>query len=355
MADSDGNDPGRLSGQPNIAGHQPADEAWLATRQEEVFRPDIAIIDPHHHVWDYAGDRYLFDDVSKDLNSGHTVIATVFVQCETMHRASGPIAMRPVGETEFANGIAARSASGEYGATRMCAGIVGTLDVRLDADFDDVLQAHIRAGGNRFRGIRPVVTWHESEQVRPWHIAPRLLSSAYAQRAFAAVERSGMVLDLWVLFTQLDEVEAICRAFPDLTIVLNHCGGPVGIGPYAQNLDEMFLNWRTAIRRVAQFPNVHMKIGGLGMAYMGFDFRTRLTAPSSDDLAASWKRYVETCIEAFGPERCMFESNFPVDKWICSYTVLWNAFKKLADGYSADEKSALFLKSAADVYTLDLA
>ncbi|CAA9543489.1 MAG: Purine/pyrimidine phosphoribosyl transferase, partial [uncultured Thermomicrobiales bacterium] len=109
----------------------PVRQAWLDRLREEIIEPALPIVDPHHHLWDRPGWRYLLDELLADLNSGHTIVATVFLQCRAMHRADGPEALRPVGETEFVNGVAAMSASGGYGLTRVCAGIVGPADLRL--------------------------------------------------------------------------------------------------------------------------------------------------------------------------------------------------------------------------------
>jgi predicted TIM-barrel fold metal-dependent hydrolase len=344
----------KISGPPVVSGHDPANTVWLATRNEEAIDPSRPIVDAHHHLWDFPGDRYLFDDVLADFGSGHNVVASVYLQAESMHRADGPVPMRPVGETEFINGIAAQSASGMYGKTKLCAGIVGTVDIKLGKCVQPVLEAHRRAGGDRFKGIRPVVTWHESDQVRPWEGVPHILLQPAAQEAIRCIATMGMTLDLWVFFTQLDDVVAVCETFPELVVILNHCGGPIGLGPYAADRRAMFAQWRSVIRRMAKFPKLRMKLGGLGMRYMGFDLHSQPVAPSSDALAELWAPYIETCVEAFGAERCMFESNFPVDKWVASYRVLWNAYKKMAGRYSSMQQERLFLRTAAETYRLSV-
>jgi L-fuconolactonase len=327
---------------------------WLATQQEAIVDPDLPIIDPHHHVFDFGGHRYMFGDVLEDFRSGHNVVGSVFVQCHTMYRASGPEELKPVGETEFANGVAAQSASGIYGRSRVFAGIVGSADLLLADRIEPVLEAHVRAGGGRFRGIRPTAVWHESAEVRPLEIIPHLLVDPRSKKAIACLRRMGMTLDAWVFFTQLEDTLDICRSFPDLTVIVNHTGGPLGLGPHAGKRDEQFDLWRSRIRALADCPNAYMKIGGLGMRYAAFNFHTLERAPSSDLLVQSWRPYVETCIECFGANRCMFESNFPVDKGMYSYQVVWNAFKKLAAQCTQAERTHLFSATAQDVYRLDL-
>jgi len=278
----------------------------------------------------------------------------VFVECRAMYRADGPEALKSLGETEFVNGIAAMSASGAYGPTRVCAGIVGNVDLRLGARAENLLQAHISAAGGRFRGIRRGSAWHPAGlKVTSANPPPGLLMQPDFRAGFALLARLGLSFDAWLVHTQIDEIIDLARAFPDTTIVLDHVGGPLGIGPYTGKRDEVFAVWRQSIRQLAACANVYVKIGGLGMHTMGFDFHSRDLPPSSEELALAWKPYVETAIECFGADRAMFESNFPVDKGSCSYTTLWNAFKRLSAGCSADDKTALFSGTASKVYRLD--
>ena len=329
-------------------------EDWLARRTEPIIEPELPIVDPHHHLWDRGGWRYMFDDLLADLNSGHNIIATVFVQARAFHRAGGPEPLRPVGETEFVNGVAAMSASGQYGPARVCAGIVGHADLRLGAAVEDVLLAHIRAGGERFRGIRHITTWDADASVmNPAYPVPRgLLGDAGFREGFARLAPLGLSFDAWLFHPQIGELVALARAFPETRIVLDHVGGPVAIGVYAGRRDEVFAQWRPAIRDLATCPNVYVKLGGMGMRINGFGFHEAADPPSSETLAAAWRPYVETCIEHFGAARCMFESNFPVDKGSYSYPVCWNAFKRLASGASAAEKADLFAGTASRFYRL---
>jgi len=272
-----------------------------------------------------------------------------------MYRADGPAAEAPVGEVEFVNGAAAMSASGRYGDMRACAGIVGFADLTLGAAVEDVLRAEIAAGNGRFRGIRHAAGYDPGPDVRNSHTdpPPGLFADARFREGFARLAALDLSFEAWLYHPQLADVADLAGAFPDTRIVLNHVGGPLGIGPYAGRRDEIFPGWREGVRAVAKCENVHVKLGGLGMKICGFGFHKQDRAPTSDRLAAAWKPYIDTCIEAFGPARCMFESNFPVDKASCSYAVMWNAFKKLAAGASDTEKADLFANTARRFYKLD--
>lgn len=329
---------------------------WLDRRKEEILEPDLPIVDPHHHLWDRHDWRYLLDELLGDTSSGHNIVATVFVQARAMLRASGPAEMRHVGETEFVNGVAAMSASGIYGKTRHCAGIVGHADLALGGRVEPVLAAHIRAGGDRFRGIRHITAWDADTSVRnpAYSPPPGLLSDKTFREGFAVLGRLELSFDAWLYHRQIDEVAGLARAFPETKIVLNHVGGPIGIGAYAGKHKEVLPGWAASIKALAACPNVYVKLGGLGMRLGGFGFHEQPEPPSSETLAATWRPYVETCIEAFGSSRCMFESNFPVDKGSYSYPVFWNACKVLAKGASDAEKADLFCGTARRFYRLDL-
>ena len=328
---------------------------WLDRRVEAILEPDLPIIDPHHHLWDRPGWRYMIDDLLADTNSGHNILATVFVQARAFHRADGPEAMKPIGETEFVNGVAAMSASGIYGATQLCAGIVGHADLRL-ANVQDVLEMHIRVAGGRFRGIRHIAAWDDDPTLlNPGNPAPsQLLSDAAFRTGFARLAPLNLSYEGWLYHPQIDELTALAQAFPATKIVLNHVGGPLGIGKYAGKRAEIFPGWAASIKRLAACPNVSVKLGGIGMRINGYDFHEKADPPSSATLAAAWKPYIDTCIAAFGASRCMFESNFPVDKGSYSYPVFWNACKILAQGASASEKTDLFSGAAARFYRLDI-
>jgi predicted TIM-barrel fold metal-dependent hydrolase len=329
---------------------------WLALRQEEIIDPARKIVDPHHHLWDRGGQRYLIDEIATDLASGHNVIATVYVEARSMYREHGPEALRPVGEVEFANGAAAMSASGGYGPAAVCAGIVGHVNLLLGDGAKAVLEAEIAAGQGRFRGIRHSSAWDADANVAFMYATrPKgLLLDSKFRKGFACLAPLGLTFDAWLFHPQIGELTDLARAFPDQKIVLDHCGGPAGIGSYANRRDKIFITWKASIYEIAKCPNVVVKLGGLAMRLLGYDFHERAMPPSSEELAAAWRPYMETCIEAFGPARCMFESNFPPDKGQCSYQVIFNTFKRIAAPMSETEKTALFSKTAMDVYRLNI-
>jgi predicted TIM-barrel fold metal-dependent hydrolase len=329
-------------------------EDWLAQYSEEIIDPARPIVDPHHHLWDRGGQRYLIEEFSADLASGHNVVATVYVEARSMYRAGGPEAFRPVGEVEFANGAAAMSASGGYGRAAICAGIVGHANLLLGEAARPVLEAEIAAGGGRFRGIRHSSAWDADAEVAGFYATrPKglLLDPAF-RKGFSCLAPLGLSFDAWLFHPQIGELADLARAFPDTTVVLDHCGGPIGLGSYRR--DEVFPGWKKSIEDLAGCRNVAVKLGGLGMRLLGHDFHARTTPPSSEQLAAAWRPWIETCIDAFGPDRAMFESNFPPDKGQCSYQVIFNTFKRIAAQYSEAEKTALFAKTAARVYRLQL-
>jgi predicted TIM-barrel fold metal-dependent hydrolase len=327
---------------------------WLAAQQEEPLDPAQPIIDAHHHLYDRPGTRYLLEDMLGDLRCGHDVRATVFVQARAMLRAGGPEAMKPIGETEFANGVAAMCASGAYGDVRVCAGIVGAADLRLGDAVRPVLESHIDAAGHRFRGIRHIAAWDpDPALLNPaYPTTEDLLAAPEFRAGFAHLAPLGLGFDAWLFFHQIPRLTALARGFPQTPIVLDHCGGILGIGRYADRRDEVFGEWSAALRELATCPNVMVKLGGLGMRLSGIGFEARDHAPSSAELADAWRPWFERCIEVFGTARCMFESNFPVDKVSYGYAVGWNAMKRVVAGASADEKADMFWRSATRFYRL---
>ena len=327
---------------------------WLALHREDILEPALPIIDPHHHLWDRKGSRYFVLDLLDDVRTGHDVRATVAVEAAAMYRRDAPAELQPVGETEFLNGQAAISASGEYGDCRVCSGIVGHADLCLGERVRPVLEAHVRAGGGRFRGVRFISAWHPDPAARASlaNPPPHVLGHPGFRAGFAQLSPLGLSFDAWMYHTQVPELVELARAFPDTAIVLNHVGGAIGIGPYAGKRDQVFAEWRANMRALASCLNVHVKLGGLGMRLFGFDFGSAPRPASSEQLAQAWRPYIETCIEAFGTQRCMFESNFPVDKGSCSYAVLWNAYKRIAANASDADKQWLFSATAGKVYRL---
>ena len=334
-------------------------EDWLALHREDAIDPAMPIIDPHHHLWDRGGARYLLHDIKNDIDAaGHDIRATVFLQCDSMYRADGDPKFAAVGETEFVNGIAAMSASGTYGPARICAGIVSFADLLLGADVDAVLEAHVRAGGGeggRFKGVRYCSVWDADPTIKstPFDYPKGLLLDAKFRSGFARLSRFGLSFDSLIYHTQIPELTDIARAFPDTIIVLNHIGMPLGIGAgYVGRRDEVFADWKRNIVELSKCQNARVKLGGMGMHMFGFDFEKQPVPPSSEQLAKTWKPFVETCLEAFGSKGAMFESNFPVDKRYYSYGVMWNAFKRLAAPLSAGEKADVFFNTARDTYRL---
>ena len=331
--------------------HVHLNPTWLAQYSEDALEPALPIVDPHHHLWDREGG-YLLDELLADTGSGHNVVATVFVQCGYAYRTSGPDELKSLGETEFVAGVA-RESERRKTKTRAVAGIVGAVDLALGDKAGDVLSAHIEAGGGRFKGIRHITARHEEFNASLLGRPPaRQLADPTFRQGFAQLGQLGLSFDAWLYHPQIPELTDLARAFPAIPIVLNHVGGPLGVGPYQGKRDQTFREWHQAMKGLAACPNVRVKLGGLGMAIIGFDYHKEQRPPSSKGLAADWRPLMETSIELFGANRCMFESNFPVDKGMFSYSVMWNAFKRIASRASAAEKAALFHDTAASFYRL---
>ena len=328
-------------------------DEWLAQTVEETIDPGLEICDPHHHLWDHPQSRYLLDELLEDTNSGHNIVSTVFMECGSMYRSEGPQSHSPVGETEFVNGIAAMSASGGYGATKACASIIGFADLMLGAEAGDVLDAHM-AASPRFKGIRHAAGWDSHPEVRNSHTDPieKLMSHPSFREGFAELGKRNLTFDAWLYHPQIPELTDLAKAFPEQPIVFDHFGGPLGIGPYEGKHKEIFDYWKPVVAELAKCENVVAKLGGLVMPVNGFGWHKEPKPPTSDQLAQITKPYYLHMIEHFGVNRCMFESNFPVDKASCSYAVLWNSFKKIASGFSETEKSALFKDTAETVYSV---
>jgi predicted TIM-barrel fold metal-dependent hydrolase len=322
---------------------------WLARGFEEALEPDIPICDPHHHLWEHPNSRYLLEEFRADLADGHPVVGTVFVECLQKYREQGPDRLRPVGETEFVEALTRN----EPGC--VAAGIVGFADLNLGAAVREVLEAHLEASP-RFRGIRHASAWHENEKIHNAHTRPPagLLLHDRFREGFACLGEMGLTFDAWLYHPQVNDLIDLARSFPDTTIVLDHMAGPLGIGPYANSRDAVFAEWGEMMERLADCTNVSVKLGGRGMSMAGYGWHKQDEPPGSAELAAAWAPYFDLCIERFGPERCMFESNFPMDKVSCSYTVLWNAFKRASRKYAAVERSALLCQTARRVYNLDV-
>lgn len=348
---------------------------------EPILEPDLPIVDPHQHLWfqpqrvlaamqgieDQGADiarlyashaRYLFDEFIADATAGHNIRATVLVETHTMYRPAGPQEMRSLGEVEFMNGMAAMAASGLITDVKVGCGIVSAVDLRLGAAARDVLEAHLRAGGDRYRGVRPPGTFFDANLnvfSQAFGAKPGALKDPKFHAGFKQLAPLKLSCDIYVLEPQLPDLIDLVRQFPDTQVILNHAGSPLGIGPYAGTHAERFPIWRDNLRELAKSPRVAVKLGGLSCPYVGLPCSGRTQVPArSEDLARDFRPYIETCIEIFGADRCMFEGNYPVEGVSANYPSIWNAFKRIVGGASRDEKRALFHDTAARVYRLAL-
>lgn len=321
---------------------------------EQVIEPDLPLIDAHHHLWQRPDSRYLLDEFAADLRSGHQVLATVYVECGSNYRIDGPEALKVLGEAQFVRGMA-EAAHNAVRDIQVCAAFVGAVDLTLGHAVDDVLDGLAEASGGRLRGIRGSAAWDADPTVNPGGRpnAPQgmLLDPAF-RSGFARLAPRGLVYDAWQYHPQLQELCDLADAFPDVTVVVNHCGGLLGVGGYADAAN--FSRWRACVTEVALRPNVMMKLGGLSRRRCGFEFEDLTEAPSAHTMAQAWKPYIDTCIELFSPSRCMFESNFPPDQVAGSYRKLWNALKLTVAHCSVGEKADLFHGTASRIYGIRL-
>lgn len=332
------------------AAPEPGSQAWLELVREDVVDPDAGIVDPHHHLWPPDGALpYGPAELEADVGDGHRIEATVFMQCGAAYRSSGPEHLRPVGETEFVVQAAATT------SRPLMAGIVAHADLRLGAQLDEVLDAHEQAGRGLFRGIRHALAnarYPDTLKI-PGRAPARLHADPAFRAGVARLGERGLTYDTWHYHEQNRDFAELARAVPGTTMVLDHFGTPLGVGPYAGKHDEIFETWRVDIAELARCENVVAKLGGLAMPDNGFGWDTADRPPTSDELVEAQRRYYLHTIECFGPERCMFESNFPVDRFSVSYRVLWNAFKKMVADFSPDERAAMLSGTARRVYRLD--
>ncbi len=330
--------------------------AWLAQVAEDPLEPDLPIIDPHHHLWERPGNRYLLPDLLADLACGHRVVATVFVECGARYRAGGPEALRPVGETEFVEREAAPTRAGEIApGTRVAEGIVACADLTLGAAVDAVLEAHREASPERLRGIRHSAAWDASPGIQGYRNPPpgTYLDPRFRE-GFARLAAHGLTFDAWQYHPQLAELADLARAFPETTIICNHAGAPLCLGPYGAIRERAVAHWHDAVAMLARCENVVIKLGGMGQPNPALGLDERPVPPTSEELAQAIAPYLRHVIDTFGPERCMFESNFPVDKRSYGYGVMWNAFKRVSAGYGAAERAQMFYGTAARIYRLPL-
>jgi len=328
----------------------PPRAGWLARTEEEILEPELPIIDPHHHLWDRLGG-YLTDEIAADVNSGHNIVKTVFIQCRYGHAEDGPEVLRPVRETGLVMDVVHEARSRGV-TTDLCAGIVGFANLTLGAEVAEALVAHKEMAEGRFRGIRHITAHEPSFDTYLPPVAADAMQSAAFREGFACLAPAGLSFDGWLYHPQIPQFTDLARAFPDTVMILDHIGGPLGIGAYRGKRDEVFVQWKASMRELATCGNVNVKLGGIGMDITGCSWSAQERPPTSEALAEDFRPWVETVIELFGAGRCMFESNFPVDKTSYSYPVLWNAFKRLASGASAEEKHLLFHDTAKRVYRL---
>ena len=330
------------------------DLAWLDRHREPIIEPDLPIVDAHHHIWNEPGKTYLLDDLLQDLDSGHRIAATVFAQCHYAYRGQGPEHLRPVGETEAIEAVR-REALLRRPEFHACAGIIGFADLLVEeALLAELLEAHLTASPDHFRGVRQSVArdrhFPDGIVLRP--AAAGMLADKRFRRGLGQVAARGLSFDILLYHEQIPELTTLARSVEDATIILDHYGCPLGVGHYRSRTKETFEQWRADIVQLAACANVHLKLGGLGMIITGAEHHLAAAPPSSVELARAWRPYVETAIKAFGTQRCVFESNFPVDKAMFSYAVLWNAFKRLSSGASASERADLFRNNAVRLYRL---
>ena len=325
---------------------------WLGLRREDAVDPDRPIIDPHHHLWDRGISTYLAPQLLDDVQATHNVVKTVFVECKANYDKRLDESMWPVGETVF---VAAEADATDAAGGASIAGIVGHADLMLGDAVEPVLAAHDAAGGGRFRGIRHATAWDASDAIHNSHSRPfeHMMGTDEFRAGARRLAAMGFSFDAWLFHPQLPELAALAAAVPELTIVLDHLGAPLGIGPYRHDRDRARADWRASMRLVAANPNVVLKVGGIGMdMYFGTGWSTADAPPGSEEVAERWGDDVRFCIDLFGPHRCMFESNFPVDRQTLPYPVLWNAFQIMAAGYSDAEQEDLFSRTAARIYRL---
>jgi predicted TIM-barrel fold metal-dependent hydrolase len=324
-------------------------DEWQRLRDEDPLDPQRRIIDAHHHLWERGDDVYAIEDFDTEIRaSGHRVLASVFVECRWRYRVDGPELLAPVGETSHVVAEAARSDTG------IGAAIVGFADLALGDAVRPVLEAHLNAAGARFKGVRQRAVYDPYVRPATPGLRPGLLGEAGFRRGLSVLQSLGLSFDAWQYWHQLDELAALAAALPDVPIIVNHTGGPLGVGPHARDPVGMMRRWREGVRKLAYHENVIMKLGGLGMLHCGFDFHYEPLPPQSELLAAAWRPYIEFCIESFGARRCMFSGNFPVDRQSCGYGSLWNAFKRITASCSSEEKDELFLGTARRAYRLDV-
>lgn len=330
----------------------------LEGREEAILEPELLIVDSHHHLFDLPNNRYLLDDYLADANAGHQIVASIYCETQAFSRKDGPEWMRPFGEVEFANGVGAMAESGQYGDCCVAAGIIGHANLTLGARVGELLDRCLDSAPERFRGVRHVTIDYPDDRpfqfVMTYRPPAGVMEHSQFPLGLAEIEKRGLTFDAGIFDPSMPRLAAMIDRFPDLTFVLDHMGIAVGVDMEATEKAEVFARWRKGLIELARRPNLYCKIGGMGMPTWGFGFERREDPVGYLDLAAAWRPFVETAIAAFGPERCMLESNFPPDGRSGGFVPLWNAFKHILRDHSPDEKAALFHRTAMRVYRLDL-
>jgi L-fuconolactonase len=309
---------------------------------EDILEPDLAICDPHHHLWHREDRHYTVEELMVDVTSGHRIEKTVFVDCHSGYRTEGPETFRVVGETEFVVDVE---------PTGFIAGIVGNANVSAP-DIDDVLAAHVEAGKGRFKGIRNIAAWDPDPTIQWMASRPQILADPAFRSGFSALERADLTFETWLFHPQIVDFVDLAQSFPNVRMILDHLGGPLSHGRYAGHRDEVLAAWRPPMEALSRCPNVALKLGGIGQATVSLPEHVASGDVSSEEIAAAWGEPIRWCIELFGADRCMFESNFPPDSATCTYATMWNAFKRIAADASPSEKAALFYGTASSVYRI---
>lgn len=331
---------------------------WHGRLQREVaLDPNIPIVDAHHHLHGKATDDYFYrtEDLNADLSSGHAVIGTIYVEgFKSGWRDGGPEAMRPVGEVEMIVEATRVSPQLAHGACRVAAGIVSFADLLLGDGIAPVLEAQMAASQGRLRSVRPSMSWDGGTVGSALSRMARrnAISDPGFRRGVACVQALGLSLDVWVLSHQLQDVVGLVDAFPDLEVVLCHVGGLLGVAEHRSRHASSYAAWLHDLRVLAERPNVRVKVGGMGMPMFGFGFEFEDRPATSSELALAWQPLIDACVETFGPGRCMFESNSPVDKQASGYVEIWNAFKRTTRHLSPDERRSMFYGTACEAYRL---
>lgn len=334
-------------------------QAWHAHHTAETpLEADLPIVDPHLHIFgtDTDPQYYRLADYAQDLAGGHHVVKTVYVEAyRSGWRTTGPAHLRSVGEVESIVHQTKEPLLTKHGPCAFAAGIVANVDLTSGAAVIETLDSHVEAGQGRLRGVRQVAAYDDGMVGRFIKELPpaNLMQDTRFQIGLSKLRNYGLSFDVWIYHHQLDEFISLVDSFPEVTFVLNHLGGLIGVGPYRANRGNTLASWKFHMRRLAERPNVYVKVGGMGMPVFGFNFEHQTRPPNSNELANAWRPLIETCIAAFGTKRCMFESNFPVDRQSAGYTEIWNAFKLSTKSLSTSERNDLFFETACRAYRLN--